>query len=78
VVTLHGAIVEVLSVAKGPMTSGAIAAEVNRLGLYSRRDGTPVPANQISARVNRYPHLFTRGGGLIGLRCPDTGDALVR
>lgn len=66
--TLHEAIVEVLSVAKGGMTSSAIAAEINRLALYSRRDRLPVPANQVSARVNRYPHLFTRSNGLIGLK----------
>ena len=66
--TLHEAIVEVLSNSAEAMTARVIAAKVNCLGLYSRLDGLPVPPNQISARVNKYPHLFTRKNGLIGLQ----------
>lgn len=66
--TLHEAIVEVLSIAGRAMTAHVIAAEVNWLGHYTRRDGLPVPANQISARVNNYSHLFTCNNGLIDLR----------
>ncbi|RDV00889.1 winged helix-turn-helix domain-containing protein [Trinickia dinghuensis] len=66
--TLHEAIVQVLSAAGEPMTAGAIAEEVRRLGLYSRRDGAPAPANQVNARVNRYSQLFGRNDGLISLR----------
>lgn len=66
--TLHEAIVEVLLSADEAMTARVIAAKVNRLGLYIRRDGMPVPPTQISARVNKYPHLFTRKSGLIGLQ----------
>lgn len=73
--TLHEAIVEVLSIAGKAMTAPVIAAEVNRLGHYSRRDGLPVPANQVSARVNRYSHLFTRSDGLIGLENPSQKQA---
>lgn len=51
--TLHEAIVEVLSIASRAMTAPVIVAEVNRLGHYTRRDGLPVPANQISADVNK-------------------------
>lgn len=80
--TLHEAIVEVLSIAGKAMTAPVIAAEVNRLGHYSRRDGLPVPANQISARVNNYSHLFTRSDGLIGLQIRSWGllyfDAVYR
>jgi len=65
---LHEAIVEVLSNSAEAMTARVIAAKVNCLGLYSRLDGLPVPPNQISARVNKYPHLFTRKNGLIGLQ----------
>ena len=77
--TLHEAIVEVLSIAGEAMTAPAIAAEVNRLGHYSRRDGLPVPVNQISARVNKYSHLFTRSDGLLGLQSrSQMSPALVR
>ena len=58
--TLHEAMVQVLTDAGHPMTSRELADAVNGQGLYSRRDGTGVPANQISARANRYPHLFMR------------------
>lgn len=66
--TLHEAIVEVLSTANRAMTASAIADEINQRKLYSRRDGFPVLANQISARVNNYARLFARGDGLIDLQ----------
>lgn len=66
--TLHDAIVEVFSAAGVAMTATSIAAEINRLGLYSRRDGSSLPANQISARVHNYSQLFTNSGGLIRLK----------
>lgn len=77
--TLQEAIVEVLSIAGEAMTARDIAAEVNQLGHYARRDGLPVPANQISARVNKYSYYFTRSDGLIGLQHGSpTNPALVR
>lgn len=66
--TLHDAIVEVLTMAGVALTTSAIAVEINQRGQYVRRDGRPVPTNQISARVNNYSHLFTRSNGLIDLR----------
>lgn len=63
--TLHEAIAEVLQ-RKGPSTSREIADEVNRLRLYQRKcDDNPVPASQISARVNKYPTLFHKENGFI-------------
>jgi hypothetical protein len=49
------------------LSSSEIASEINRLGLYTRGDGQPVPASQISARANNYPNLFVRTGGKIRL-----------
>lgn len=57
--TLHLAIQEVLTHAERPLTPRQIADEVNRRGLYTRDDGTPVPPAQVSARVRKYPSLFT-------------------
>lgn len=65
---LHEAMVKVLDLAGRPLSPSAVAAEVNQWGHYSRRDGAPVPSSQISARANKYPHLFLRSPGLIGLR----------
>jgi len=62
---LHEAITKVLSNRGKAMTPPAIAEDVNRLGLYLRGDGEPVPANQIRARVRQYSDLFTLNNGLI-------------
>jgi hypothetical protein len=64
---LHEAIVEVLSIAGRPMGAGEIAREVNQRELYARKDGNPVPPNQISARANNYRHLFVKRGHAIDL-----------
>lgn len=55
---LHEAIVKVLREASTALTFTEIAKLINRQGLYARKDGKPVPASQISARVKNYPLLF--------------------
>ena len=64
---LHEAIIEVLALTGRSMGAGEIAREVNRRGLYARKDGLPVPPNQISARANRYRDLFLKHGRMIDL-----------
>lgn len=66
--TLHDAMVEALELAGQPLSPKDLAAAVNRLGRYSRGDGASVPSNQVGARAKRYPHLFTLGNGLVGLK----------
>ncbi len=56
---LHEAIQEVIRQIGCPLTYSEIANLINQKGLYSRKDGNPVPASQISARVKNYPTLFT-------------------
>jgi hypothetical protein len=51
----------------GRMRAGALASEINRLNLYRMRDGRPVEAQQIHARVGHYPDWFTKEGTLIKL-----------
>lgn len=55
---LHEAIEMVLRDAGTPLTYTEIAKLINRQNLYSRKDGKPVPASQISARVKNYTQLF--------------------
>ena len=43
------------------------AAVINSQRLYRMRDGRPVEAQQIHARVGQYPHLFIREGTFIKL-----------
>ncbi|MCW2886360.1 MAG: hypothetical protein JWL58_3222 [Streptosporangiaceae bacterium] len=66
--TLHRAMVAVLTSAPGGMMrAGDLAAEIGRRGLYKMRDGRPVEAQQIHARVGQYPHLFVKEGTFITL-----------
>ena len=66
---LHDAITNVLEQNARLMSTREIANVINRQGLYSRGDGNPVPASQISARIGNpgYAHLFNKSGGRIGL-----------
>lgn len=56
---LHEAIQEVIRLSGHPLTFTEIAKQINAHELYIRKDGQPVPASQISARVKNYPQLFT-------------------
>ena len=67
---LHDAMVEVLRKRPGRRAHRAdIADEINRRQLFARRDGNPVPPNQVSARASKRRDVFRLlGGGFIGLR----------
>lgn len=66
--TLHDAMARVIQEAPQQMLrAGDIAREINRQRLYRMRDGRPVEAQQIHARVGQYPHLFVREGTFIKL-----------
>ena len=61
--TLHEAMRKVLQSAPGRrMLAADLAAAIDRRGLYKMRDGRPVEAQQIHARVGHYGHLFERDG----------------
>lgn len=64
--TLHEVIAVVLR--EGAKTSRELADEINRRNLYRRKDGRPLPANQVSARVRAYGCLFERKGKMIFLK----------
>ena len=55
---LHEAIQQVIRENGEALTFTEIAKQINAQGLYTRKDGRPVPASQISARVKNYPQLF--------------------
>jgi hypothetical protein len=66
--TLHAAMRRVIEASPAKMMRAAdIAAEIQRQGLYRMRDGRPVEAQQIHARVNHYPNDFGREGTFIKL-----------
>ena len=49
------------------MRPSDLAAEIRRRGLYVMRDGRPVEAQQIHARVGHYPQVLRKQGQYIGL-----------
>ncbi|MGH8952955.1 MAG: hypothetical protein ACRDX9_16250 [Acidimicrobiia bacterium] len=66
--TLHEAMSEVIrSSGEQIMRAADLATEIDRRGLYKMRDGRPVEAQQIHARVGNYPHLFSKVGTFITL-----------
>lgn len=70
--TLHKAIEFVLRENDNRwMTVNELVTEVNRQGLYRKRDGTEVGANQIHARTNNYDSLFEKDGPRVRLKAGD-------
>jgi hypothetical protein len=66
--TLHAAMRKVLEDSQvGRMRAADIAAEIERRRLYRMRDGRPVEAQQIHARVGHYPNDFGKEGPFIKL-----------
>lgn len=55
---LHEAIQKVIRDSGRALTFTEIAKQINKDGLYSRKDGKPLPASQVSARVKNHPSLF--------------------
>ncbi len=64
--TLHLAMETVLR-EMGAMRAGDLAAQINSQRLYRMRDGRPVEAQQIHARVNNYSDRFVKQGTFIDL-----------
>jgi len=50
------------------MTPREIADEMSVRKLYVRKNGTLVPPQQVSVRVNRHPELFEKKVRTIGLK----------
>lgn len=66
--TLHAAMRKVLEDAPaGMMRAGDLATEIDRRKLYRMRDGRPVEAQQIHARIGHYRDDFSKEGTFIKL-----------
>jgi hypothetical protein len=50
------------------MSVRELSDEVNRRGLYRKKDGTPVEPNQVHARTKNYEHIFEKDGPRVRLR----------
>jgi hypothetical protein len=67
--TLHEALAHILREnGNAPMTARELADAVNARGLYRKRDGSAVEANQVQARTNNYAAIFEKDGTHIRLR----------
>lgn len=73
--TLHEAILFVLQ-KYGPLSCSDIADKIRLHNLYRQKEGGHAPSGQISARINKYPHLFSRQGSLVLLK--GIGGAPIR
>jgi hypothetical protein len=75
--TLHVAIAQVLHENGNRwMSANELADAVNGGGLYRKRDGSRVEANQVHARTNNYKALFEKTDGRIRLRDDDAAALL--
>src|SRR5687768_9915467 len=70
--TLHDAMALVLHEQPAQqMTVRELAGEINRRGLYHRRDGSPLEASQVHARAKNYARLFDKDRSVVRLRAED-------
>jgi hypothetical protein len=67
--TLHAALEQILRENDNRwMTVQELADEVNRRGIYHKKDGTAVEPNQVHARTKNYDRLFEKEGPRVRLR----------
>lgn len=67
-ITLHDEIREILLKKGKPMTTSEIAVEVNKRGIYKKKDGSEISAFQIHGRTKNYPLIFTRDSTVVSLK----------
>lgn len=66
IMTLHEAmIIAIKDLGDGKQKMSDIANYINVHNLYKRADNSPLQTKQISARVHKYPNLFSRGDGYV-------------
>jgi hypothetical protein len=49
------------------MSYSDLADEINKQNLYQKKDSSLVESGQISARVNKYIHMFEKDGSMVRL-----------
>jgi hypothetical protein len=77
--TLHEALEQILRGHENRwMTVQELAEEINRRGLYRKKDGSPVEPNQVHARTKNYDAIFEKNGPRIRLRgAVDDWDVVI-
>ncbi len=64
---LHYAMEQLLIEVGAPVNASELAQQVNKRGLYRKRDGSPVAPDQIRARARQYGHVFAQSAGIVSL-----------
>jgi hypothetical protein len=72
--TLHAAIEKLLGEKGRPMTTHAIADQLNKNKWYQKNDGSKITDFQIHGRTRKYPQLFNRKGTTVSL----AGDEAIK
>ena len=77
--TLHAALEQVLQENDNRwMTVRELSDEINRRGLYRKKDGSTVEPNQVHARTKNYDGVFEKDGSRVRLRgAADTWDVEI-
>jgi len=65
--TLHEAIIIILSDSGRKMTTREIADELDKKKLYKKKDGSIITDYQVHGRTKNYPKLFNREGSMVSL-----------
>jgi len=65
--TLHEAIVKLLTQTGKAMTTLQIADNLNKKGWYKKGDGSSIEASQIDLRTRKYSNLFNRNGKIVSI-----------
>ena len=67
--TLHEAMIKAIDeLGGGKQHIQDVTDCINTHQLYTRGDNAVLPVNQVSARLNKYKHLFCRADGFIWIR----------
>jgi len=66
--TLHEAIIQLLQQTSRSMTTREIADALNRNKWYEKEDKSLIATSQISARIAKYPELFTKNGSQVSIK----------
>lgn len=67
IMTLHEAIIKLLQLRGRSMTTIEIANELNKLGWYTKNDGSKITDFQIHGRTQNYPQFFKRNSTQVSL-----------
>ncbi len=76
--TLHEAIIQLLTQHGSPMTTTEIAKALNKNGWYKKKDGSIITPFQIHGRTKNYAQYFDRDGTTVSLRGQSANKSIIK